>query len=96
MEELGDDVKLVAEQFGDVRKTLDEHTTILNRHGEMITQLRTDVTGLRKDVTELREDVDIIKGDVSFIKNALKAKVDTEEFAALERRVAALEKKSGH
>ena len=96
MEDLGDDVKLIAEQFGDVRKTLDEHTTILNQHGAMITRLAEDVTGLREDVTQLTEDVDIMKGDVSFIKNALRTKVDTEEFAALERRVAELEKKAAH
>jgi len=72
IESVGDDVKLIAEQYGDIKKTLNMHT-------EMIGHLSTDIT--------------IIKEDIEFIKGSLKKKVDLDEFVALERRVALLEKR---
>ncbi len=54
-------------------------TEILASHTEMIGSIATDV--------------EIIKSDVEFIKNSLKKKIDIDEFAVLERRVALLEKK---
>ena len=72
IEDTNDNVKLLAEQHGDMKKTLDSHT-------EMIGDMRTDLT--------------IIKEDIEFIKNSVKRKLDIEEFAALERRVALLEKR---
>ena len=36
---------------------------------------------------------DIIKADIEFLKGGLKKKVDYEEFAALERRLALVESK---
>ena len=78
IESVGGDVKLVAEQHSDIKKTLDEHTKTLNTHTEMIGHLATDIT--------------IIKEDIEFIKGSLKKKVDVDEFSALERRVSTLEK----
>ena len=81
IERVHDDVQLVAEQYGDIQKTLDRHTEILDRHAEMI--------------GHVAEDLEIVKIDTGFIKGSLKKKVDIEEFSALERRVAALEKRRG-
>lgn len=38
-------------------------------------------------------DIVITKEDIEVIKNSLKKKIDAEEFAALKRRVALLEKR---
>lgn len=78
IESTNDNVKLIAEQFGDIKETLNEHTETLNMHTEMIGHLATDMT--------------IIKDDIEFIKGSLKKKVDVDEFSALERRVSTLEK----
>lgn len=72
IENVNDGVKLIAEQHGDIKKTLDSHT-------DMIGKLAVDLT--------------IVKEDIAFIKGTLKKKVDYEEFAVLERRVALLEKR---
>ena len=86
VEHIDDKVSLVAEQYGDIKKdindiknTLNSHTETLNSHTEMIGRLNIDVT--------------IIKEDVEFIKSSLKKKIDIDEFSALERRVALLEKR---
>ena len=70
---------IVAEQYGDIKSTLNEHTKLLHAHTEMIGNLMVEMH--------------IIKEDAEFIKHSLKRKVDVEEFAALERRVVLLEKK---
>lgn len=67
------EVQVIAEQYTDIKKALDEHTRTLDEHTETLA---------------------IIKMDIEFIKNELKQKVDRDEFAALERRVALLESKS--
>jgi hypothetical protein len=72
IEEVGGGVRKVAEQYGDIKRTLESHT-------EMIASVKTDL--------------EIVKEDVEFIKNSLKKKVDVDEFAALERRVALLERR---
>lgn len=43
---------------------------------------------------KLSEDMTIVKDGLELIKGGLKRKVDVDEFAALERRVAILERKS--
>lgn len=80
MVEAGNDKwDLIAEQYGDIKKTLDEHTQTLKAHTEMFGQVFVDLS--------------IIKEDVEFIKTDLKKKVDIDQFAALEKRVAFLERK---
>lgn len=79
VEHIDDKVSLVAEQYGDIKKDISGIKDTLNSHTEMIGRLNIDVT--------------IIKEDVEFIKSSLKKKIDIEEFAALERRVALLEKR---
>ena len=41
---------------------------------------------------DISKNMEIMKTDIEFIKHGLKRKIDVEEFAALERRVALLEK----
>lgn len=79
IEHMDDKIGLVSEQYGDINKKLDLQVKILNSHTEMIGSMKVDV--------------EIIKSDIEFIKRDLKKKVDIDEFSALERRVAALEKR---
>lgn len=79
IEHFDNKLDLVVEQYADVKKILSEHTKTLDSHTEMIGSMKVDV--------------EIIKSDIEFIKRDLKKKVDIDEFSALERRVAALEKR---
>lgn len=79
IERVDDHVGLIAEQYGDIKKTLGTHT-------EMIASVKTDLE-------MMKADVEIVKDDLGLIKHSLKQKVDVDEFAALERRVASLEKR---
>ena len=72
IEAVNDNVALLAEQQGDIKKTLNSHTEMIGR---------------------LAVNLEIVKEDVEFIKSGLKRKVDVEEFSALEKRVAVLEKR---
>lgn len=72
-EDFDSKVEVIAEQYTDIKNTLDEHTEM---------------------TSSIQGNIEIIKLDIEFIKNELKKKVDRDEFAALERRVALLESKS--
>ena len=78
IEHVDNNLGLIAEQYGDIKKILDNHTKILGSHTEMIGSIKMDI--------------EVIKEDITFIKGGLKRKVDVEEFLVLERRVALLEK----
>lgn len=93
VEDVRDEVKLIAEQYGDIKSDigiiknkLEEHSRILEVHS-IILQEHTEILG------SIKADIEIIKNDIEFIKYSLKKKVDIEEFSALERRVALLEKR---
>ncbi len=60
---------------------------------ESLSDLQKQLTNLREMVAKNSEDLEIVKMDIEFIKNGLKKKVDVDEFAALEKRVALLEKR---
>lgn len=62
IEHVDDKVSLVAEQYGDIKKTLDNHSAILDSHTEMIGSIKMDI--------------EVIKTDITFIKGGLKRKVD--------------------
>jgi len=79
IERVHDDVKLVAEQHGDIKKDISAIKSTLHAHTEMIGNLGIELA--------------VIKEDIEFIKHSLKRKVDLDEFAALEKRVALLEKR---
>ena len=68
IESVKDEVKIIAEQYGDIKKdihemkeTLDSHSAKLDSHTEMI--------------GSMAEDIEIIKSDIEFIKAALKKKL---------------------
>jgi hypothetical protein len=65
-------VEGIAEQYTDIKETLDNHTEMIGK---------------------LAEDMSIVKVNIEFIKGDLRKKVDYDEFSALERRVAVLERK---
>lgn len=107
IESVNDNVKLIAEQHGDIKndihnikQTLNSHTRKLDSHTDMIGRLAVDMTivkedvkVMKKDIAATKTDVEIIKTDIEFIKGGLKKKVDYEEFSILERRVLLLEKR---
>ena len=99
IEHVGDDVKLVAEQYGDIKKdihgikqTLDSHTKILDSHTETLGSHTEMIGSLTIDMQIVKRDIEIMKTDIEFIKTGFKKKVDLDEFAALARRVALLER----
>lgn len=68
-------VKVIAEQYGDIKKTLDDHSKTLASHTEMVGTLLVDMT--------------VVKEDVKSVKESLKTKVNRKRFVELERRVLA-------
>ncbi len=101
-EDFHSQVKLIGEQYGSIKDTLDTHTKILDSHTKTLeshTDAITSIKGTLDYHTEmlvsLKEDMEIVKTDMGFVKNSLKTKVDIEEFSVLERRVTALESKVG-
>ena len=85
-EGLNDKISIIAEQYGDIKKTLDSHT-------EMIGAMKEDTETIRIDLADTKKDVEIIKTDIKLIKGDIKKKVDHEEFVVLERRVTFMEAK---
>ncbi len=79
IEHVDDNVGLIAEQQGDIKKDISNIKKTLDEHSEMIGKLAVDM--------------EIIKTDTEFIKHSLKKKVDVDEFAALEKRVLLLERR---
>ena len=104
LEEFQSRVTGIAEQYKDIKNTLDSHTKILKSHTEEIGKLkvgmeeiRIDVDESRKDIKEIRMDNIEIKRDVKEVKfwvaTDSKNKVDKTHFVDLEGRVRKLEKK---
>ena len=90
----------VAEQFGDVKKTLDSHTEMIGSVMSDITDLKQDMSEVKQDVSVLKQDMgsvkgrlDVIQSDLEIVKNNLKRKVDAEDFEASVRRVSVIEKR---
>ena len=91
LEHIDDKVTLIAEQHGDIRaqnKSLNKKFEGLN---SKVDNISDTVGSIKEDVEVLKEDVSIIKTDIEFIKHDLKSKINRDEFAVLERRVALLE-----
>ncbi len=86
IEHVDDKVSTVAEQYGDIKEEIG------NMKGEIGT-IKQILDSHTEMIGRLTVDVEIIKQDTEFIKNSLKRKVDLEEFTALERRVALLERR---
>lgn len=68
------------------------HNVALLAEGQVGAKKKLDATF--DMVGKVSEDLTVVKDNVEFVKNSLKRKVDLDEFMALERRVAMLERKS--
>ena len=86
IESVKDEVKIIAEQYGDIK------SDIVSMKDDIVSMKET-LDSHTEMIGSIKEDIEIIKMDSEFIKNSLKKKVDVEEFAALERRVAIFEKR---
>lgn len=75
-------------EVGAMLEHIDDKVTLI---AEQYVSLNKKVDKLEKKVDVIAEDVGVIKMDIEFIKHELKKKVDRDEFAVLERRVALLE-----
>jgi len=82
MEHTDHKVGVIAEQYGDIKSDISGIKKTLDNHTEMIGKLTVDL--------------EMIKSDVELIKQGIRRKVDIDEFGALERRVALLEKRTSH
>lgn len=90
LEDIDSKLDLLAEGHQGLDKKID-------KIGKNLEDFRQDTQYRFKTLIEMTakntEDIEIIKSDVEFIKNSLKKKVDIDEFAFLEKRVALLERK---
>ena len=101
IESVKDEVKIIAEQYGDIKSDIvsmkDDIVSIketLDSHTEMIGSMAEDIEVIKVDLMDTKKDVEIIKSDIEFIKGGIKKKVDYEEFVVLERRLTLLEAKT--
>lgn len=62
-----------------------------NSKFDLVAEQTSQIPEIKNKVEGLVENMEIVKTDLEFIKHALKKKVDVDEFAVLERRVAMLE-----
>ena len=85
--------KVVQETLNSHSKILDSHSKTLNSHTQILNSHTQTLNSHTQMIAKNSEDLEIIKSDIEFIKNALKKKVDAEEFESLEKRVLLLEKK---
>ncbi|MBI3940003.1 MAG: hypothetical protein HY315_04145 [Acidobacteria bacterium] len=76
-----------------VSVVFEEFKSGLQLIAEGLEELQKQLSALRDMVAKNSEDIEIMKMDLEFIKTGLRKKVDIDEFAALERRVALLEKR---
>ena len=92
--ELKFDVHEIKETLDSHTKILDSHTKTLDSHTKILDLHTKTLDSHTEMIGGLTMDMGIVKENIEFMKNSLKRKVDVEEFTALERRVAFLEKKS--
>lgn len=107
MESMSDKITLLAGQYGDIKSNTDtikgtllEHNRILVAHARTLSE-QSDVLAKHtrllashtKMIASVAMNITVVKEDVGFIKHGFKKKIDMEELAALERRVALLERK---
>ena len=99
IESVDSKVGLIAEQYGDIKQTLDSHTGMIGKLvvdtaiiKETLNSHKETLDSHTEMISKLAVDTAIIKEDIELIKNGLKKKIDIEEFTALEKRVALLER----
>ena len=82
LESMHKDIKIVAEQHGDIMKKLEEHDKRVDTNEEMIASLavdmtivKSDIVGIKSDIVVIKSDVKVMKSDIVVIKNELTQKV---------------------
>lgn len=86
-------VKLLAESVAALAETVRGIQRQIEKIYDQIEELREMVVKNTEDIEVIKNDIVVIKSDIGIIKNELKQKVDRDEFAMLEGRVASLEAK---
>ena len=81
-------------RFGGMENKFEKMQQTLDGHTEMIGKLAVVQESHSEKIDKLTNNMEIVKSDVQIIKNSIKAKVDTDDFAALERRVILLERRA--
>lgn len=76
-----------------VRILLEDIRSQFRVFGDGQKDMQRQLKDIREMVGKNTEDIEIIKSDIAFIKTELKKFVRVEEFSALEKRVALLERK---
>lgn len=71
MEEIRDDVKLLAEGQADIRQTLDEHSATLKEHTEMIGNLVVDMTVVKSTLKDHTKKIDSLITGMTAVKATL-------------------------
>ena len=69
IEDNNNKLSYVAEQFGDVKKTLDSHTEMIGEIMTDVAVLKSDVSDLKIDVADLKSDMVIVKSDITGLKS---------------------------
>ena len=95
MEAVAEQVGGIKEDITQIKDTLDSHTKLLNTHTVILNSHTETLNSHTETIGSIKEDIEVIKSDISTIKLDLKKKVDYDEFATLEKRVARLESKRG-
>ena len=90
-EDLEGKIQLVAEGHLDINRRLDGIGNRLEAIDGRLDGIDGKIGALSEQIAANTEDMTIIKGGLNIIKQDLKKKVDYDDFAALERRVLALE-----
>lgn len=88
-------LELVAEQYGDIKQTLNVHTSKIDTITAKLDSHTSKLDSHKEMIGGMATDMEIIKADIEFIKQGFKKKVDMDEFSALERRVIMLERRRG-
>lgn len=101
-------VTVIAEQYGDIKADIGGMKSEIGGIKSDIGGIKSEISGMKGEIGGIKKTLDshtemignlavnleVVKSDVEFIKHGMKRKVDVEEFSALERRVALLEKRS--
>ena len=79
--------------FDIVAEDLTSKIEIISKAVLEIPAIKSSVESMKEMVGKNSEDIEVIKMDIQSMKHMLRRKVDVEEFAVLEKRVATLENK---
>jgi peptidoglycan hydrolase CwlO-like protein len=95
VEDIRSEFRIVAEAVTDLTKQQGQLREDVDGMGIEIKGIRMQIKGMTEmiaqntvDMTEIKNDIIVIKSDITDIKQELKHKVNRDEFAALEEKIA--------